>query len=258
MNMGPETELDTGSGTDLTRIACLTPSDTFDYTQIFENLFRERTGRDIELDGYKPHRGELPDTYDFDAVLVTGSGYHVYDHQGWEQETEQYLVQALEQEIPVLGVCYGHQIIAETLGGTVEALADTEQVPFGEALSSDREMGYRAVTRTATGNKSTLLEGTDDQIIAFQSHQDYVAELPPNTEPLAANEYGVQAIKSTEHPAYGVQFHPEYDRDMAEELLDNKDLSDDEYEQIVETLTAENERAALNSRAVFDNFLDRL
>lgn len=244
-------------------VACIAPSDTFDYTQIFEDHFQERVSEDITLTGYKPHHGELPEEYDFDAVLVTGSGYHVYDHQDWEQETEDYLQEMLDRDVPVLGVCYGHQILAESLVNkekhatdgaynAVKPLTDNEDAPH------DREMGYREVHVTEDGQESDLFDGIDDTFVTFESHMDYVDTLPDHTLVLAENEYGVQAFESSKYPAFGVQFHPEYDLDMANQLLDGKDVDQDTYEDIKATLTAEREQAAKESRKVFDNFLKPL
>ncbi len=248
---------------EVTRIACLEPSDMYDYTQKFGDIIDDRVDEPIEMDGHEPHHGELPDNYDYDGILVSGSGAHVYEEDQWEQELEQYLDGALDQDIPVLGVCFGHQVAANVLGGTVEALADTAALPddaYGsdDELLQDREMGYHTVSLTAGGRDSDLFDGMDEEFVAFASHLDYVADLPDDSTVLAENAYGIQAFKSTEHPAYGVQFHPEYDLDMAEALLENKELDDDAYETIAATLTEQNAAAAMESRTVFENFVEQL
>ncbi len=243
-------------------IACLTPSDTFEYTRIFEEIFRDRVDEDVTLEGFKPHHGEMPDDYTYDGVVITGSGFHVYEEVGaqgdedmWQDRMDSYVQDALEQDIPVFGGCYGHQSLANLLGGTVESLADSDRYPADDECIADREMGYRTIHVTADGRESDMFDGIGEEFVSFQSHQDYVADLPDDAELLAENEYGVQAFQSTEYPAYGVQFHPEYDLKMAQDLLDSKDLDQETYDTIAETLTEENEQAASKSRIVFDNYL---
>lgn len=248
------------------KIACIQPSDRFPYSQIFEDIFNDRNDADIRMDLYKPHRGDFPEDYrlptdtEYDGVLVTGSGEHLYDDSGehvsngdqedWNKETQQYVAQALQEDIPVIGVCYGHQLVADTL-------ADG---PVGETVEpmTEREMGFNTIELTAEGDDHPLMDGLDQEFTSFTSHLDYVPELPENTAALAENEYSNHAFAAEDTPAYGVQFHPEYDREMAEKLLESKDLDpeSDKYSDIVETLTDENAAAAEGSRRVFDNFLE--
>ncbi len=227
------------------QVACLCPTDTFEYGSLIEDIVRVRTGEDVEFVSFRTHRDEIPGSLDWDAVVVTGSEYHVYDRQRWVEASELFLRFALESEIPVLGICYGHQLLADTLGGVV-------------AEMDEREMGYREVAVTDRGRACGLFDGLDERFVSFSSHLDHVRELPEGADVLAENDYGVQAFRSGRFPAWGIQFHPEYSREMAEELLSNKDMSKDEREAVRSTFTDENVVAAERSRAVFDAFFDRV
>lgn len=259
------------------RLACLCPSDLFEYGAVFTDILRDRVDTPIEAETWKPHHGDLPPGLDFDAVIVSGSKHHVYDRQDWVGKTQDYLDTALDADIPVLGVCYGHQLLADLLGGTVDAMANstnaerslgrsTSHRPEGRSSSTDagpsvrreasarREMGYRAVRLTPDGERHPLFAGMPEVFTTFQSHLDTVTALPPDAAVLAENDHGIQAFG---HPrgAYGVQFHPEYSLGMAETLLAEKDMSDEQRDQIAATLTEENAAAAETARRVFDNLV---
>ena len=80
-----------------------------------------------------------------------------------------------------------------------------------------------------------------------------MAELPPGSVELARTEYGIQAFRLGTR--YGVQFHPEYDRETAEWVIGNKDLSEDRRASVLATITDESVAAARESSGVFDNFV---
>ncbi|MDY6770846.1 MAG: gamma-glutamyl-gamma-aminobutyrate hydrolase family protein [Candidatus Nanohaloarchaea archaeon] len=222
-------------------VACLCPTDTFDYSGIIEGIVRDRTPFDASFSRFKPHDGGIPERLGWDAVVVTGSEHHVYDEQRWVKESRTFLRAVLRSEIPVLGICYGHQLLADTLGGAAEEMAE-------------REMGYRQATLTDAGRDHPLFDGVDARFTSFFSHLDRVAEPPEDAVVLAENGYGIQAFAVDALDAYGIQFHPEYSREMAEELLREKEMDAAAKEAVRATFTDDNVAAARESRRVFDNF----
>ncbi|GGL29797.1 hypothetical protein GCM10009037_11920 [Halarchaeum grantii] len=182
--------------------------------------------------------GELPEGYDFDAVVVTGSRASVYwDEEEWIAPTREWVASAHERGLPILGVCFGHQLVAAALGGTVEGM-------------DEYEIGYREVTHDGSDR---LFDGVDSEFTVFTTHSDAVTELPPNAELLAENDYGIHAFRRGN--AYGVQFHPEYDTETAERVTVRKDdLAEERKAAVLDGITAENYDAACEAKRLFDNF----
>jgi len=146
---------------------------------------------------------------------------------------------AIEAGLPALGVCYGHQLLADVLGGRVEDMGEYE-------------IGYRTVDHD--GN-NRLLDGIDESMTVFTTHSDRVAEPPPGATVFAENEYGIHGFRKDR--AIGVQFHPEYDMQTAETVTRGKDdqLSEKRIQQVLDGITQDNYEAACEAKQLFDNFL---
>ena len=197
---------------------------------------------DAETRVYKASDGEIPPRptavdRPYDGVVISGSQTSVYDDEPWIHELTAWARGAHRADVPMLGICWGHQFLAQALGGRV--------VDMGEY-----ELGYRAIERVGD---DPLFADLPASFTAFQTHSDRVAELPPGAVELAHNDYGLQAFRLGS--TYGVQFHPEYDRETAEWVIDNKDLPDDRLRSVRRTVTDENAAAARETARVFDNYL---
>jgi len=206
------------------------------------NLTRELDGPDVATTTYAVSEGRFPpsaagDAWRYDGVVVSGSQTSVYDDEPWIHELTAWARGAHRADVPMLGICWGHQFLAQALGGRV--------VDMGEY-----ELGYRAIERVGD---DPLFADLPASFTAFQTHSDRVAELPPGAVELAHNDYGLQAFRLGS--TYGVQFHPEYDRETAEWVIDNKDLPDDRLRSVRRTVTDENAAAARETARVFDNYL---
>jgi GMP synthase (glutamine-hydrolysing) len=112
-----------------------------------------------------------------------------------------------EIKLPLLGICYGHQMIAHVFGGKVESGASAEYGP-GEIEIDDEDL---------------LFKGLPSKIKAWVSHFDQVTELPRNFKALAHSEIcSVEAMRHNEKPIFGLQFHPEvWHTEHGEEILRN-------------------------------------
>lgn len=192
---------------------------------------------DAELVEFEVTEGQLPDDFAFDGCVVTGSRSSVYWDDQWLPPLKEWLAAAIERAVPVLGVCYGHQLLADVIGGTVE--------PIGEY-----ELGYRTVTHTG---KSPLFAGIDEEFLVFISHSDRVVELPSGASVLAENDYGIHAFRYGPH--FGVQFHPEYDQETAIAVTEGKDIPAEEKQAVLDGITDEQYAAACPTKQVFDNFV---
>lgn len=193
---------------------------------------------DASLAEFDVTNGQLPEGFEYDGVVVTGSRSSVYWEEPWIGPTKEWLSEAIEREIPCLGICYGHQLLADVLGGTVEGMGAYE-------------IGYNTVTHTGD---SRLFSGIDEEFLVFTTHSDAVTELPPGAEALAENEYSNHGFRK-DH-VFGVQFHPEYDMETAAQLTRRKDLTEERREAVLSGITEENYAAACQAKRVFENFTE--
>jgi len=203
-----------------------------------DNRRNFRRELDAELVEFDVTDRELPERFAFDGCLVTGSRASVYWDEPWIADLQSWVGEAIDRGLPFLGVCFGHQLLAHTMGGTVEPM-------------DDYEIGYRTVEHDG---QNPLLAGIDESFTVFTTHSDHVAELPPGATQFAENDYGVHGF--TKGDVFAVQFHPEYDTDTAEMVASGKDLPGERIERVLDGITEENYRAACEAKQLFDNFTD--
>jgi GMP synthase (glutamine-hydrolysing) len=134
------------------------------------------------------------------AVLVTGSASMVTQRLDWSEATAAWLRQAAQLGIPLLGICYGHQLLAHAFGGHVD------YNPRG------REMGTVEIERLAGADP--LFEGLPPRFRAHASHEQSVLEPPPGALVLARSALDdCQAFRLGER-CWGLQFHPEFSTEV--------------------------------------------
>lgn len=201
-----------------------------------ENFLRVFTPiDDVEVSVYRAREGELPDPAAVDAAVVTGSADSVTDDPRYAEALREWF---RATDAPILGVCFGHQLLADTFGGEVARLEDPE-------------LGYRKITIEEPDDP--LFDGLPETFTAFTCHEDAVVEPPDGATVLAKNEHGVQALRRGRIAS--IQFHPEIEFEYARALVEEMNASPGTTEAALETLSAENYRDSLVSRAVFENFV---
>lgn len=208
-----------------------------------ERNFRRELDADVRA--FEASEGDLPPpvesvaTWPFDAAVISGSQTSVYDEHTWIGPVESWTRAAVAAGVPILGVCWGHQLLAQAMGGAVDSM-------------ERYELGYREVERVAD---DPLFSGLDETFLAFETHSDAVTRLPPEAARLAENDRSLQAFRIEN--AWGVQFHPEYDRKTARWVTENKrgEVAADKLEQILAAITVENEARARDAKRVFENFV---
>src|SRR4051812_7667879 len=153
-------------------------------------------------------RAEAPPDPGKDALFViTGSAANVPNREPWMLRTEAWLREVVALGTPTFGICFGHQILAQALGGEVQ------RNPRG------REMGTVPIERI---EHDPLFEGLPDRFLANVTHVDSVVRLPPGAAVLARSEReDYQAIRFSE-TCYGVQFHPELDGEVMRAYVETR------------------------------------
>jgi GMP synthase (glutamine-hydrolysing) len=150
-----------------------------------------------------PRRGEaLPLPVECAGILVTGSHAMVTDQKGWSRTTAAWLPSAVAAHVPLLGVCYGHQLLADAMGGTVA------NHPQG------MEMGTVDIRLTPETDSDLLFKAFPGVIKVHASHSQTVIRLPPDAVLLAANAWEPHHAFAVGDCAWGIQFHPEFDAEI--------------------------------------------
>ncbi len=146
-----------------------------------------------------PRCQSLPSPEALSGVVVTGSSAMVTDGHPWSEASAAWLRRALALGLPVLGVCYGHQLLAQALGGQVGDL------PRGW------EVGTVRVALTAAAARDPLFAGLPPLLPVHATHRQGVLRAPPGARILAGNADDACQAFAWGRRAWGVQFHPEFD-----------------------------------------------
>ena len=154
-------------------------------------------GEWVEHDARTDER--LPNIASLSGVIITGSSSNVTERAPWMLRAEAFIRELAAARVPVLGICFGHQIVGQALGGHVA------KNPRG------REIGTVEVTISAP---DPLLEGVPTKFLANASHVESVVTLPPGARLLGATALEPNAMYAVGDTIRCVQFHPEFDADV--------------------------------------------
>jgi GMP synthase (glutamine-hydrolysing) len=149
----------------------------------------------------------LPDYDKIAGVVIPGSHAMVTEHQPWSERVAAWLPGLVAREVPTLGICYGHQLLAYALGGQV---GDN---PNG------REYGTIGVALEEDARDDPLLGGLPNPVEVHVSHTQSVLRLPPGARRLASSTRDANEAFVVGAAAWGVQFHPEFDADIVTEYI---------------------------------------
>lgn len=139
--------------------------------------------------------GVLPEPSDFDAYVISGSKHSVYEDLPWIQDTKVFLNRLADLHIPMFGICFGHQLMAEAFGGKVE------KSNKGWGIGTDV---YQFANRT-------------QEVLVV--HQDQVTVLPTSVQVQAQSAHCDYGVLQYDFPACSAQFHPEFTQALVLDLL---------------------------------------
>jgi GMP synthase-like glutamine amidotransferase len=172
----------------------------------YGDMFRQLLGSEYRYGYYDVRNGQLPAEGEHDVYLITGSASGVYDGDPWIEPLKSF-IQGISGRTPLVGICFGHQVMAEAYGGKVTK----SPKGWGAGLHS-----YE-ITRRADWMK------TDDvPLLSIPvSHQDQIVDLPKDATILASSPFTPYAV--LEYPkrrAISFQGHPEFSPEYATALID--------------------------------------
>jgi GMP synthase (glutamine-hydrolysing) len=185
----------------------------------FEEIARERGDYDVWFKAalradqdFVPLRvfdgAPLPAHFAFRGIVVSGSWSMVTDREPWSEASAGYLRAAHDAGVPILGVCYGHQLLAHAFGG---------EVGFNP---SGRHAGTADVLTTDAARNDPLFSVLPERLVVQVSHSQRVLSLPEGAELLAyTGRDPFHAFRLGER-TWAVQFHPEFDHEVSRRYIE--------------------------------------
>jgi GMP synthase-like glutamine amidotransferase len=170
----------------------------------YDSMFRRLLGAGFHYETYPVFEGVFPgDPEGLEGVLITGSPAGVYEDRPWIGPLESWLQHAAGK-VPMVGVCFGHQVMASAFGGKV--------------IKSPKGRGLGLHTYALDG----LAVGGKDQVACPADHGDQVVEVAPKTKVLGGNAFCPYGMLEYPFRAVSVQFHPEFEPPFAKALLEKE------------------------------------
>lgn len=189
-----------------------------DYPAMFGRLL----GDEFEIESFAVERGQFPTKPT--ACIITGSPAGVYDPLPWIAELLSFIHSAANS--PMIGICFGHQAMAQALGGDVEKSAKG----WGAGLH------HYSIVRTQPWMDCA------DPVAIPASHQDQVVVQPPDTEVTVRSDFTPFAgLAWTDRPAISFQFHPEFTPGFAKALIEKRHDSVLDPDSAIASLDAPND-----------------
>jgi GMP synthase (glutamine-hydrolysing) len=183
----------------------------------YERWFSRVLGPGFTLELHRAFEAPRHRLSGYDGLIITGSPRSLVEPEPWMDDSAAFVLQAADAGVPVLGVCFGHQLLGHAWGGRVR------KNPNGW------EVGTAWVELTDEGRRDPLFAELPERLQVNQSHRDEVHALGPDVRQLATGGHtAVQALAVCEH-VRGVQFHPEMSGAIIRRILVNRReiLSDD-------------------------------
>lgn len=175
-----------------------------DYPLMFRGLLG--LNESVTFADYDVARGRYPASpEECDAFLITGSRRSVYDDEAWIIRLKDYVVELHESRTKLVGICFGHQMIAEALGGKTEPAA----VGWHVGINPNRVVKQEAFMTPAAATFRLIF-----------SHKDQVTRLPPGAELLATSPLCPNAMFRIDKHLLAIQGHPEFCKGYSRTLME--------------------------------------
>lgn len=199
-----------------------------DFETLFEKQLNSALPAHITLQTWDAQRqpsAPAPDT--LAGIVITGSHSMVSHAEPWSEALKPWLQAALASDIPMLGVCYGHQLMAAALGGV------SDYHPAG------RESGTRSVRLTQAGRQDPLFSQLPASFVAHLTHAQSVMQAPQGSTILAHNSHDAHQALRYGPRQWSVQFHPEFTAPVMRAYIERQRVALREQGEDPDTLLAE-------------------
>lgn len=179
----------------------------------------------------------LPDIELVDAIILSGGPMGVYELNDPKYEYIRremiYLEEAIRRGKPILGICFGHQLLAHIFGAKVLRMEEKKEIGWYDVQIKDSE--------------NPVFKGIKKSLKVFEFHNDQIVFPPSNSEVLACTDLcPIEALSYTDCPVFSVQFHPEIDEVAGTRILEN-------YAKNVPYITPVSD--INNRKEIFNNFV---
>ena len=176
------------------------------YDELFEVLL---ANRGFEFTAYPVFKNDFPkNVYDEQGWLITGSKFGAYENFDWITRLEDFIRESYAAKTPMIGVCFGHQIIAQALGGKVEKFAGGWSVGH---VKYDVDPDFIGSENVDASSSSVV------DLMAW--HQDQVVRKPQGAKVIGSSSFCKYAFLSYDTRALTVQAHPEFTPEFFSGLL---------------------------------------
>ena len=190
------------------------------YVAMFSGMFHNRA---VTMTPFDAHRGELPDSpLECDGYVISGSRASVYEDEQWIRELEAFIRDSVNASAPIFGVCFGLQVMATALGGTVEKFHGGWGV---------------GVHDMNTIRSRPWMKNSHDSVSLIMSHQDQITRLPERASILGSSDHCENYLVEFTAIHVGIQGHPEFGVPFAEaNYSKRREQPGDLFDRAVESL----------------------
>lgn len=174
--------------------------------------------------------GDLPkNPSDCDAYIISGSASSVYEDEPWIRELEEFVREVIRSDVPIFGICFGHQALAKALGGAV--------------VRADNGWGIGMHTMGVVEDR-LWMNPRIESVNLLMSHQDQIVELPDGATVLGSSHHCENYLVEFTPKAVGIQGHPEFPASFARALYEDKresvgSLADDAIASLAEPVDSD-------------------
>jgi len=151
------------------------------------------------------NKKEIPDIQQFSGAIITGSHSMVTSKEEWMLKLSEWIKSNCDKQIPILGICFGHQIIASSLAGNVDY------------HSNGIELGAVEINLNENSKSDLLLSCLPEKFMGYAAHSQTVTKLPDNAKVLAFNSFEDHHAFRVGKCIWGIQFHPEFNSKIMKE-----------------------------------------